>query len=111
MIVSRHVALVALAWALAGVPAAAKPCLAVVIHDDDRLTFRNVCGVCKRAVWSWGAGQSWFSRQGTVESIWQGTYRWTRKYEVPAHGEISIEEEWPTGKLVREEVCKKTGAR
>jgi hypothetical protein len=65
--------LVALGWALGGAPTAAKPCLAIATHDDNKLTFRNACGACKRAVWSWGAGQSWFSRGGRVESIWQGT--------------------------------------
>jgi len=111
MIVARLATWVALTWTLGGMPAAAKPCLAIAIHEDDRLTFHNSCGICRRAVWSWGGGKSWFSREGAVESVWQGSYHWTRKYEVPARGEITIEEEWPTGKLLREEICGKTDIR
>ena len=86
-------------------PAAAKPCITIVTHDDDRLGFRNACGVCKRAVWSWGGGQSYFSREGKVEGVWQGGEPWTRKYQVPPRGDITVQEEWPMGKLLREEKC------
>ena|SRR5258708_2433393 len=86
-------------------PAAAKSCITIVTHEDDQLGFRNACGICKRAVWSWGAGQSYFSRHGKVEGVWQGGEPWTRKYQVPPHGEISVQEEWPTGKLLREDAC------
>jgi len=86
-------------------PAAAKPCITIVIHEDDRLGFHNACKLCKRAVWSWGGGQSWFSRNGKVESVWQGGETWTRKYQIPPRGEITVQEEWPTGKLLREDAC------
>jgi hypothetical protein len=87
-------------------PAMAEPCITIVIHEDAaRLGFRNACGVCKRAVWSWGGGQSYFSRDGKVEGVWQGGETWTRKYRVPPHGEITVDEEWPTGKLLREDRC------
>jgi hypothetical protein len=86
-------------------PAVAKPCITIVTHKDDRLGFRNGCDLCKRAVWSWGAGQSYFSREGKVEGVWQGGEPWTRKYDVPPRGEITVQEEWPTGKLLREDTC------
>jgi len=86
-------------------PAAAKPCITIVTHEDDQLGFRNACSVCKRAVWSWGAGQSWFSRNGKVEGVWQGGEHWTRKYQVPPRGEITVQEEWPVGKMLRQDWC------
>src|SRR5690242_5905636 len=71
MRVLRMAALAALAWPGGALPSAvAKPCITIVTHDDDRLGFRNACGVCRRAVWSWGAGQSYFSREGKVEGVW-----------------------------------------
>jgi hypothetical protein len=86
-------------------PAAAEPCITIVIHEEARLGFRNACSVCKQAVWSWGGGQSYFSRDGKVEGVWQGGEAWTRKYRVPPHSEITVDEEWPTGKLLREDRC------
>jgi hypothetical protein len=104
--VIRLLALVGLAALDVGLlPAAAEPCITIVIHEDDRLGFRNACGVCKQAVWSWGAGQSYFSRDGKVEGVWQGGETWTRKYRVPPHGEITVDEESPIGKLLREDRC------
>jgi len=102
----RVAALVALALCGGMRPAAAKPCITIATHEDDRLDFRNDCGVCRRAVWSWGAGQSFFSRDGAVESVWHGSETWTRKYRVPPRGEITVQEEWPTGKLLREDPCR-----
>jgi hypothetical protein len=86
-------------------PAVPNPCITIVTHEDDQLGFRNACDRCKRAVWSWGAGRSYFSREGKVEGVWQGGEPWTRKYEVPPRGEITVQEEWPTGKLLREDSC------
>lgn len=103
--IARTTALVALALCSGVDPAGSNPCITIVTHEDDRLGFRNACGACKRAVWSWGGGQSIFSRDGTVEGVWQGTERWTRTYRIPAHGEITVQEEWPTGKLLREDPC------
>jgi hypothetical protein len=106
MKIVRIAALVVFALPCSGTrPAAAKPCITIVTHEDDRLGFRNACGVCKRAIWSWGAGQSYFSRDGKVESVWQGGEPWTRKYQIPPRGEITVQEEWPTGKLLREDAC------
>jgi hypothetical protein len=106
MKIVRLSALVGLAISGGGLRSAmAEPCITIVIHEDARLGFRNACGVCKQAVWSWGAGQSYFSRDGTVEGVWQGVETWTRKYRVPPHGEITVDEEWPVGKLLREERC------
>ena len=102
----RPATLVILALWCSGIGSAtAEPCITIVIHDDDRLGFRNACDRCKRAVWSWGAGQSFFSRDGRVEGVWKGGETWTRKYEVPAHGEITVREEVPTGKLLSEDGC------
>jgi hypothetical protein len=106
MKIVRVAALVVLALSCGGVPpAAAKPCITIVTHEDDRLGFRNACDRCRRAVWSWGGGQSWFSRNGKVESVWQGGETWTRKYQIPPRSEITVQEEWPTGKLLREDAC------
>ena len=104
MKIAQLAALVALVGG-AVTPAAAKPCVTIVIHEDDRLGFRNSCSLCKRAVWSWGGGESWFSRNGKVESVWQGGETWTRKYQIPPRGEITVQEEWPTGKMLREDAC------
>jgi hypothetical protein len=106
MTMERAAALVAVAVLCGGMPpAAAKPCITIVTHEDDRLGFRNACDVCKRAVWSWGSGKSYFSREGKVEGVWQGGEPWTRKYQIPPRGEITVQEEWPTGKLLREDAC------
>jgi hypothetical protein len=86
-------------------PAAAAPCISIVTAQGDRLGFRNACGECKVAVWSWGAGQSTFSRDGKVEGVWQGGKTWTRKYRIPANAALTVREEAPTGKLRREEPC------
>jgi hypothetical protein len=94
-----------LASALPPGEAAAAPCIGIAAGAGDRLEFRNACGECKVAVWAWGAGQSTFSRDGKVEGVWQGGRIWTRRYRVPAHGSITVPEEWPTGKLRREERC------
>jgi hypothetical protein len=90
----------------ATLPGVAKPCITIVTHEDDRLRFRNGCDLCKRAVWSWGAGQSYFSREGKVEGVWQGGEPWTRKYELPPRGEITVQEEWPTGKLLHADLVR-----
>lgn len=109
--IARTAAFAALALCGEAPPAAANPCITIVTHEDDRLGFRNACGACKRAVWSWGGGQSIFSRNGTVEGVWQGTERWTRTYLIPPHGEITVTEEWPTGKLLREDPCARPRAK
>jgi len=99
-------ALVALALlAAAPRPASAAPCISIVTAEGDQLGFRNSCAECKVAVWAWGAGQTTFSRDGKVEGVWQGGKTWTRKYRIPAQGALSVREEWPTGKLRREEPC------
>lgn len=105
----RHLAaLVGLALLSGGAgPAVAAPCVSIVTSEGDRLGFRNACGTCRIAVWAWGAGQSVFSREGRVEGVWQGGKTWTRKYQIPGHGEISVREESPTGKLLREDPCPK----
>ncbi len=92
-------------------PAAAAPCVTIAIEQGDRLGFRNACGGCRVAVWAWGAGQSVFSRGGKVEGVWQGGKTWTRSYAVPAHGRISVREEAPIGKLLREKPCRTPGER
>ncbi len=104
MRIKRIALLVGLALCCGGTHAArAAPCITIVTHEDDRLSFRNACAVCKRAVWSWGAGQSVFSRDGTVEGVWRGGRTWTRTYRVPAHAGITVRA--PTGKLLREDPC------
>ncbi len=106
MRIARIATLVGLALLCGGMRlAVAAPCVTIVTHEDDRLGFRNACGVCKRAVWSRGAGQSVFSRDGKVEGVWQGGKTWRRTYQIPARGEITVPEEAPTGKLLREKAC------
>jgi hypothetical protein len=58
-------------------------------------------------VWAWGAGQSTFSLDGKLYGVWQGGNTWTKRYQLPGHSELSVREEWPTGKLLREGKCRR----
>ena len=86
-------------------PALALPCITVFIAGPDELGFRNSCEACTVAAWGWGGGQSVFSLNGKVHSVYKSDSMQVRTYQVPGRGELQVPNEAATGELVREEAC------
>jgi hypothetical protein len=94
-----------LAWPGASLPAQALPCITIFIAGQDELGFRNSCEACSVAVWGWGGGQSVFSLNGQVHSVYKSDRMSVKNYQVDGHGELRVRNEAATGELVREEAC------